>query len=97
MRDHLSRGEIRKDVVQGVVEAAATTLGEVTAILATAVKDVAGALGGLATDVFELRDAARRAAAEQQRPDLHAVREPAETADPAGPAGPANPAERDGA
>ncbi|MCY7396132.1 MAG: hypothetical protein LH468_08295 [Nocardioides sp.] len=74
MKDHLSKGEIRKDAVQGAVEATATTVGEVTTILATAVKDVAGALGGLATEVFELRAAARRASAEQDRPDLHAVR-----------------------
>jgi hypothetical protein len=61
-RDHLSKSEIRKDAVQGAVEAAATTVGEVATILTTAVKDVAGALGGLATEVFELRDAARKAA-----------------------------------
>lgn len=86
MKDHLSKGEIRKDAVQGAVEAAATAVGEVTTILTTAVKDVAGALGGLATEVFELRDAARRATAEQQRPDLHAVRDaddPDETVRPA--------------
>lgn len=63
-RDHLSKSEIRKDAVQGAVEAAATTVGELATILTTAVKDVAGALGGLATEVFELRDAARRAAEE---------------------------------
>ena len=78
MRDHLSKGEIRKDAVQGAVEATATAAGEVATILTTAVKDVASALGGLATEVFELRDAARRATAEQRRPDLHAVRGPDE-------------------
>jgi hypothetical protein len=62
MRDRLTRGEIRKDAVQGAVEAAASTVGQVTAIVATAVKDVAGALGGFATEVFEIRDSARRAA-----------------------------------
>lgn len=64
MRDHLSKAEIRKDAVQGTVEAAATAVGEVAGILTRAVKDVAGALGGLATEVFELRDAARRASSE---------------------------------
>ena len=39
----------------------ATTVGEVTTIITTAVKDVAGAIGGLATDVFEIRDGVRRA------------------------------------
>jgi hypothetical protein len=45
----------------------------VATILTSAVRDVAGALGNLATEVFELRDAARRANAEHDRPDLHAV------------------------
>ena len=43
-----------------------TTVGEVTTIITTAVKDVAGAIGGLATDVFEIRDGVRRA---QERAD----------------------------
>ncbi|MGN6251488.1 MAG: hypothetical protein ACTHNS_06720 [Marmoricola sp.] len=61
MKDHLSKAEIRKDAVQGTVEAAAGTVGQVTTILTTAVKDVATAVGGLATELFEIRDAARRA------------------------------------
>lgn len=61
MKDRLSRGEIRKDAVQDTVEAAASAAGQVTAIVTTAVKDVAGALGGLATELFEIRDSARRA------------------------------------
>lgn len=64
MTDHLSKAEIRKDAVQGAVEATATAVGEVATILTRAVRDVAGALGGLATEVFELRDAARRASLE---------------------------------
>jgi hypothetical protein len=64
MDDHLSRAEIGKDAVQSTVEAAATTVGQVTTILAGAVRDVAGALGGFATELFEIRDSARRAAAE---------------------------------
>ena len=59
--EELSRGEIAKDVVQNTVEAAAVTVGQVTSILATAVKDVAGVVGGFATEVFEIRDSARRA------------------------------------
>ncbi len=64
MNDHLSRNEIRKDAVQGTVEAAAGAVGQVASIITTAVKDVAGAVGGFATEVFEIRDSARRAAAE---------------------------------
>lgn len=62
--DHLSKAEIRKDSLQGAVEAAAGTVAEVTSIITTAVKQVAGALGGLATELFEIRDSARKAAAE---------------------------------
>lgn len=65
MRDHLSRAEIRKDAVQGAVEAAAGTVGQVATILTGAVREVAQALGGLATEIFEIRDAARRASADQ--------------------------------
>ena len=65
MKDHLSRAEIRKDAVQGAVEAAATTVGEVTSIVTSAVKQIAGAVGGLATEVFEIRDAARKASGDQ--------------------------------
>lgn len=61
MKDHLSKAEIRKDALQGTVEAAATTVGQVTTILTSAIRDVAGVLGGFATEVFEIRDSARRA------------------------------------
>ena len=64
MNDELSKAEIGKDAVQNVVEAAAITVGQVTTILATAVKDVAGVLGGFATEVFAIRDSARRASAD---------------------------------
>ena len=62
MEDRLSKTEIRKDAVQEIVGAGASTVGEVTSIITTAVRDVANAIGGLATDVFEIRDTARRAA-----------------------------------
>ena len=64
--EELSRGEIAKDVVQNTVEAAAVTVGQVTSILATAVKDVAGVVGGFATEVFEIRDSARRAGTQSE-------------------------------
>jgi hypothetical protein len=67
----LSRLEIRKDVLQSAVEAFAETVGEVTGIVVTAVKDVTVSVGGLATELFELRDSARRAEddAEPDEPD----------------------------
>ncbi|MCZ0727399.1 hypothetical protein [Mycolicibacterium iranicum] len=64
MDDRLSKAEIGKDAVQEIVGAGASTVGEITSIITTAVKDVANAIGGFATDVFEIRDGARRAAGE---------------------------------
>jgi hypothetical protein len=61
MEERLSKVEIRKDAVQETVQSVASTVGEVASIITTAVKDVAGAIGSLATDVFEIRDGARRA------------------------------------
>jgi hypothetical protein len=59
--DRLSKAEINKDSVQAAAEAAVATVGEVASIVTNAVKDVATALGGLATELFEIRDSARRA------------------------------------
>ena len=64
MSDHLSKTEIGKDAVQSTVEAAATTVGQVATIVTRAVGEVAGALGSFATEVFEIKDAAKRAADE---------------------------------
>ena len=68
MADHLSKSEITKDAVQSTVEAAAGTVGQVATILTTAVKDVAGALGGFATEIYEIRDSARRAEVDHEEP-----------------------------
>ncbi len=64
MSDHLSKGEIGKDAVQSTVEAAASTVGDVAKIITKAVQDVAGAVGGFATEVYEIRDAAKKASDE---------------------------------
>jgi hypothetical protein len=61
MKDRLSRSEIRKDAVQDTVEAAASAAGQVATIITGAVRDIAGAVGGFATELFEIRDSARRA------------------------------------
>jgi PhoPQ-activated pathogenicity-related protein len=61
MEDRLSKTEITKDAIQEIVASGASTVGDVTSIITTAVKDVANAIGGFATDVFEIRDGARRA------------------------------------
>ena len=59
--DALSDAEIGKDAIQSTVEAAATTVGEVTTILTAAVREVATAIGGFATEIFEIREATRKA------------------------------------
>jgi len=66
MSDHISKAEIRKDAVQNTVEAATNTVGQVSSILVSAVGDVAKAIGGLGTEIFEIRDAARKAATEHE-------------------------------
>jgi hypothetical protein len=68
MNERLSKAEIRKDAVQDAVQAAAGAVGQVSTIVTGAVKDVAGVVGGFATELFEIRDAARRADADQERP-----------------------------
>ena len=65
-RDHLSKAEIRKDALQDTVEATAAAVGAVTTIVTTAVRDLARAVGGYATEVFEIRESARRAAADAE-------------------------------
>lgn len=61
MEERLSKTEIRKDAMQEIVGSGASTVGDVASIITTAVKDVANAIGSFATDVFEIRDGARRA------------------------------------
>lgn len=62
--DKLSKAEINKDSIQSAAEAAATTVGEVATIVTTAVKDIATVIGGFATEVFEIRESAKKAADE---------------------------------
>jgi hypothetical protein len=61
MPDKLSKGEIRKDALQEGVTAASHAVGSVATIITTAVGDLARTLGGFATEMFEIRDSARRA------------------------------------
>ena len=73
MKDRISRAEIRKDALQDTVETTATAVGTVTTIVTTAVRDVARTLGGLATDLFEIRESARRARDDNETADLPPV------------------------
>ncbi len=69
MKDRLSRPEIAKDALQHTVEAGAETVAAVSGILTSAVRDVARAVGGFATEMFEIREAARRASEENRIED----------------------------
>ena len=68
MRERLSKAEITKDALQSTVSAGAETVAEVTTVVVHAVRDVVNAVGGFATEVFEIREAARRARAENDVP-----------------------------
>lgn len=57
----LSKPEVVKDTLQVAVEATATRVGRIAGIITTAIRDVAKEIGGLATDLFEMGDAAKRA------------------------------------
>lgn len=61
MKDRLSKAEITKDAVQHTMSAGAETVASVMTIVAGAVRDVVDTVGGFATEVFEIREAARRA------------------------------------
>ena len=65
----LSDAEIGKDAIQSTVEAAATAAGQVATILTAAVRDVATAVGDFATELFEIREATRKAQDEAQPDD----------------------------
>jgi len=61
----LERTEIRKDAIQTIVESGASHAGQIAAIIAGAVRDVTREVGDFATDVFEMREASRRAEDDQ--------------------------------
>ena len=67
MPDKLSKAEIRKDALQDGVTAASHAVGSVATIITGAVGDIARAVGGFATEIFEIRDAARRAGQDHVR------------------------------
>ena len=61
MTDTLGRLETRKDTAQVVIESGATHVGSIVGIVVGAVREVTREVGDWATDIFEIRDAARRA------------------------------------
>lgn len=57
----LSRREISKDVVQQSAEAAIGTAGHIVSILFDSARRITTEVGGFATEIFEIREASRRA------------------------------------
>jgi hypothetical protein len=64
MSDTLGRLETRKDTIQVAIESGATHVGGIVGIVLGAVREVTREVGDWATDMFEIRDAARRAQAD---------------------------------
>ena len=60
----LERIETRKDTLQVAIESGATHVGHIVGIVAGAVREVTRELGDWATDIFEMREAAKRAEAD---------------------------------
>jgi hypothetical protein len=61
MSNTIDRLEARKDTIQVAIESGAVHVGSIAGILTGAVRDVTREVGEWATDMFEIRDAARRA------------------------------------
>ena len=68
-KDRLSRAEIRKDAVQETFTATTQTVGAVAGIVVGAVGDIGRAIGGYATELFEIRDSTRRASTDHHLED----------------------------
>jgi hypothetical protein len=60
----LQRTEIRKDTLQVAVESGLEHAGQIMGIVVGAARDVTRELGDWATDVIEMREAAKRAEAD---------------------------------
>lgn len=57
----LSRREIKKDAIQQSTDAAIGAVGQIAAILLDAARGVTREVGSFATEIFEIREASRRA------------------------------------
>ena len=74
----LSKAETRKDVVQVVVESGATHAGRIAGIVSGAVRDVTREVGEFTTELFEMRDAAKRAEQDRHEADQQGPGQPLE-------------------
>ena len=78
----MGRLERRKDAAQETVESTAIRVGRIATIITTAVADVAREIGDAVSDAFEMRQAAKAAAADEARTEQRTSR-PASTEDAA--------------
>ena len=62
----VGRFEVAKDTAQVLTESAAVHVGRIATILTGAIREVAHEMGEWASDAFEMRDAAGKAAADEQ-------------------------------
>jgi hypothetical protein len=60
----ISKGEAAKDTAQVVIESTATHIGRIATIITGAVRDIVREIGEMASDAFEMREAAQRATRE---------------------------------
>jgi hypothetical protein len=63
----IGRLERRKDTIQLAMESAFSHVGQTATIVADAGREVTREVGEWATDLFEIREAARRAGADEER------------------------------
>jgi uncharacterized protein RhaS with RHS repeats len=63
----IGRLERRKDTIQLALESAFSHVGQIATIVADAGREVTREVGEWATDLFEIREAARRAGADEER------------------------------
>lgn len=61
MTENLTKAEIRKDQIQESMDAATHAVGQVSNVVISAVSEVVTAIGGFATELFEMREAAKKA------------------------------------
>jgi hypothetical protein len=69
MTEPLNKLETRKDTIQVAIESGATHVGGIMSIVTAAVRDITREVGDWATDMFEIRDAARRARRDEEDGD----------------------------
>lgn len=72
----LDRFETRKDTVQVAVEGAFHHVGQIAGIVTHAGREITREVGEWATELLEMREAARLAEADRPEPDLVSAGEP---------------------